>query len=214
MNVLAFDCSGRACRAAVVAETRPLAAGAAAGGQAETLVPLLARLVAESGLAWSEIGLIAVTIGPGSFTGLRIALAAARGLALAGGMALAGVPSFRALVAGVPPGECRGMLLAAIESGREEVFVQPFAADLAPLAAPAVLAPAAAARLASGPTWLVGDAAARLLPHIPGAALSGAPATPDPRVVAALALADHRAGRARPALPLYLRAPDVTLPAG
>ena len=87
MNILALDTSMGACSAAVLAVD-----GAArrlilrdvpmARGHAEALMPMVAEVMQESGLAFAELDLIAATLGPGSFTGVRIAIAAARGLAL------------------------------------------------------------------------------------------------------------------------------------
>ncbi|OIR09115.1 tRNA threonylcarbamoyladenosine biosynthesis protein TsaB [mine drainage metagenome] len=215
--VLAFDCSTAACSAAVLAAGAIRAARfqALARGQAEVLMPMIAEVMAEAGLGWPQLGLIGVVVGPGTFTGLRIALAAARGMAFAAGLPVAGVTSCAAVAHGVPEAERRGhTLLVAVDGKREDLFVQPFAADLTPLAPPRALMAAEAARLAEGPVLIAGDAGPRLAEALPGARLSAAPPLPDARIVAALALAQWRAGTALPPEPLYLRPPDVTLPPG
>src|SRR6202012_2465113 len=101
MKVLAFDCSGASCSAAVVVDDEPLAQHFATmeRGHAEALLPMIDTVLRAAKLAPPAIDLIAVTTGPGSFTGLRIGLAAARGLALANGIAAIGVTSFDAVVA-------------------------------------------------------------------------------------------------------------------
>lgn len=214
MNVLAFDCSTHSCSAAVRGAGRLLArrAEVMARGQAEVLMPMVEAVLAEAGLDWPSIGLIGVTVGPGAFTGLRIGLAAARGMALAGRLPVAGVTTFDAIAHAVPPDQRRGrILLVAIDSKRADLLVQPFDDELRALAEPVSVLPAAAARLFDGPLLLAGDAAARLSVERPDAALASAAGSPDAAVVALLAEARFAAGLALPPHPLYLRPPDVTV---
>lgn len=185
-------------------------------GQAEALMPMIETVVTESGAGFAGIDLLAVTIGPGGFTGLRIGIAAARGLMLATGLPLVGVTSFAAIAAAVPPARRTGLPLAvALESKRAEIYLQCFAADGPALADGTLVDPAdAAALLPPGPMLLAGDAAARLQPFLGGRArLLAEIVFPDPADIAALAAAQWRPGE-RPAapLPLYLRAPDTTQP--
>lgn len=219
MRILAFDCSTTGCAAAVLDGDRVLARGEAlpqeksGRGQAEALMPLLDQVMREAGLDWTQLGLIGVTVGPGSFTGLRIGLSAARGFALARDIPLAGVTTAEALAEGVPADERNTRpILVAIDSKRAEPFVQLFAPDLTPVAPVAAMRVEAAVKLATAPL-LVGDGAAKLVPLIPGAVLSRAPARPDPVTLARLAVRLHAEGRALPPEPLYLREADVTLPA-
>lgn len=214
-NILAFDCSTAGCSAVVLSGTRVLARGEAAPNtrQAEELMPLIARVMDGSGLRHDALEMIAVTVGPGSFTGIRLGLAAARGLALALGIEVAGVTTPEALACSIPAGELSGRpILVAIDSKRAELFVQPFDSSerrsLAPIAA---LPPEEAAHLLPEPPILVGDGAARLLPLIPGAILSSV-TNPDPLALALVARQRFEEGRARPPEPLYLRPADVTLP--
>src|SRR5215467_10709212 len=100
MKVLAFDCSGASCSAAVLIDDRPAAQRFAPmeRGHAETLLPMIETVLREAGLTPAMLDLLAVTVGPGSFTGLRIGLAAGRGLALARALPAIGVPSFDAVI--------------------------------------------------------------------------------------------------------------------
>ena len=220
MNILAFDCSMTGCAAAVLADARLLARGevpaATPGGrgQSEALMPLLAQVMDEAALDWKALDLVGVTVGPGSFTGLRIGLAAARGFGLALGLRVAGVSTPEALLAGLPAAE-RGThpVIVAIDSKRAEPFVQAFGRDLEPLRPVTALALDQVATLGLKAPLLVGDAAPRLLPLLPGAILSAAPPRPDPVALARLAARLVDEGRALPPEPLYLRPADVTLPA-
>ncbi len=214
VNVLAFDCAGSGSAVAVIASGRVAASriDPAPSGQAERLMPMIEAVCNEAGTSFTDLDLLAVTVGPGSFTGIRIGLAAARGLALATGLPCIGVTSFAAVASSVPP-DLRP-LAVALDSRRDEIFVQCFPAG-GEAGAPLMLRPDdAAGRLPQGAVWLAGDAAERLVPWLGLRAriVSGA-GRPDPGAIARLAAAAWRPGE-RPPLPrpLYLRAPDTTLP--
>lgn len=214
---LALDCTGASCSAALFEGDRLLADRfeAMERGQAEVLLPMVARLFAEAGRSSTTLGLVAVGVGPGSFTGLRIALAAAHGLALATGARLVGVSSLLALAEAQPQGD--GRLVVAVDSRREDLFclapgLWDDAIALSPHAAAAALAGAD-----GGPLRLAGtgrDALAQALRELPYAAAVRSADGPDltqAREIGRLALA----GRGLyPPEPLYLRPPDVSLPAG
>src|SRR5258708_28881455 len=113
--VLAFDCAVSGLDVALVRDGRRLA-GMSEGGrdQAARLLPAIATVLGEADIGRRELSLIAVTIGPGSFTGVRIGLAAARGLAVGLGVPLAGIATTSVLLAQAAP---RGRLVvAAIDS--------------------------------------------------------------------------------------------------
>ncbi|MFV3129541.1 tRNA (adenosine(37)-N6)-threonylcarbamoyltransferase complex dimerization subunit type 1 TsaB [Niveispirillum sp. KHB5.9] len=227
MITLGLDTATSACAVALwdAASGRTLAVRAETmqRGLAEKLVPMVQDTLAEAGVSFAQLSRIGVTVGPGTFTGLRIGLAAARGFALAAGCPLVGVTTLEAATTGLDEHARSGRtLLAAIESRRDDLFLQPFAAGLSPLAEPADVLPPdlpayAAAHLPAGPLLIVGDAAAR------AAAALGAWAG-DVQVVettgaaealatARIAAAQDAAGiAARVADPFYLRPPDVTLP--
>jgi len=220
VTVLAFDCAGRGCSAAVLAQGRVRAARSEPmeRGQAAALLPLIEATLADAGIGLGEADLLAVTVGPGAFTGVRIGLAAARGLALAAELPLVGVTSFAAVAAAVPVERQAGRTLAvALDSKRAEIFLQCFAADGAALD-PGALVPLDQADgfVPPGPVLVAGDAAERLMPFLFGRGERDAQAElPDPADIARVALARWRPGeRPEPPRPLYLRAPDTTLPRG
>ena len=219
-KTLGFDCSTTGCSAAVVDASGVLAALSLDPpvAQAEALIPLIGRVLEQAGLDWSAIGLIGVTVGPGSFTGLRIGLAAARGLGLARAIPVIGVGTAEAFAHALPPEERSGRtVFVAIESRRADFFAQSFDAGLAPLTPLSTRLPEAALADVPGPVVVAGDAGPRLVEfadrHAASVSFAGS-GPPDPVVVARLAAAHHAAGRGLPPVPLYLRPPDVTLRKG
>lgn len=215
MNVLAIDTSTSACSAAVLRDGHVLARRLTvmARGQSEALMPMMRDVLDESGLTIAGLDLLAVTVGPGAFTGLRIGLAAARGFALAAGLPLAGVPTPLAVAAAIPESERSGHTVAIVlDSRRDDPWVQLFCADLTPLGTVEATCPDAVASRLRGPVLVAGDAGARLLAVLPGAVAASSPGWPDAAVVARVGEELWREGRAAPAEPRYLRAPDVTLP--
>jgi len=207
MIVLAIDTALAACGVAVTEGARPLACRVAPmeRGHQEALAPLVAEVMAEAGLGFDRLDRLAVTVGPGSFTGLRVGLAFAKGLALALDLPCAGIGALEGLAAG---GE--GFAAAVIDARREHIYLQCFA-GAEPLMAPDILPAAeAAARLAElytgGEARLVGPGAALLEGVLPGARLEPRDWC-DPVAVARLAAA-RPVSRAAPR-PLYLRAPDA-----
>jgi tRNA threonylcarbamoyladenosine biosynthesis protein TsaB len=219
VSVLAFDTAGNGCSAAVLHEGRLAARrfAAMARGQAEQLLPMIEAVLGEAAVPIAALDLIAVTVGPGAFTGLRIGIAAARGLALASGVPALGITSFAAVAAQVPPEARAGRtLVVALDSRRAELYLQAFGHDGAPLGEGALVAPANLARwVPAGPLLLAGDAApalaAALAPRKPD--LAPGPGIADAADVARLAAAAWRPGlHPQAPRPLYLRAPDTTAP--
>ena len=97
---------------------------------------MLREVAAEGGIALAAVDRFAVTVGPGSFTGIRIGLATARGLALALKRPLIGLSTLEVLAAGVPAAERDGAVLAALDAGRERLYVQLFDRSLSALLEP------------------------------------------------------------------------------
>jgi tRNA threonylcarbamoyladenosine biosynthesis protein TsaB len=208
--ILAIDTSAAQCAVALIGANN--AAGDAAKepilerqtmdrGHAEHLFPMIEAVLGKAGVGYGDLSRIAVCTGPGSFTGVRIGVAAARGIALGRGIPVIGISRFEALAAEV------GGPVAICLSGRGGmIYLQAFGPDGAALAAPEMTTDIElAAAIPPGCTRFAGDAAPRL---------DGCPALlpdglPDPGVIARLAIG--RDGAPLPA-PLYLRGADAALP--
>jgi tRNA threonylcarbamoyladenosine biosynthesis protein TsaB len=185
------------------------------GRHAERLLALSGSLLGEAALGWADIDVIAVGVGPGGYTGLRIGLATAHGLALAHGARLVGVGTLRALAA--PLADVTA--LAIIDARRAELFVAAYAAD-EELLAPTLLTPSRLASLgeiATGPPLLaVGDGALAHREALESSGIAVADESSDAHrvrggAICRLAGADIAAGAGGGAVPLYLRLPDAEL---
>lgn len=185
-------------------------------GQAEALVPLIDRVVARSPEGFGGLTRVAATIGPGSFTGIRIGVAAARAIGLACRVPVVGVTTLAALAAeGIASGE-RSIVAAAIDARHGRVFIQVFGGNGATLFGPALLDLREAVNaIGAGPVRLFGSGAPLLAAEAQstGLAVDVAPriGAPDIAFVARLgALADPQTALPKP---LYLKAPDAKPPA-
>jgi len=112
-----------------------------ARGQAEALMPLLERLLAQAGCVWGDLAALGVGVGPGNFTGTRISVAAARGLSLAIGVPAIGVSAFE-LVRDPPGPGAHPAEIVSLPAPRDGAYVQPFGHG-APRGAPRLIDPAA-----------------------------------------------------------------------
>ena len=210
MIVLGLDTCLAACSVAVIDGERVLAHASQAmtRGHQESLAPMAKAVMAEAGVAFAQLDRIGATVGPGSFTGLRVGVAFAKGLASALAIPAVGVGTLKALAA-----EASGLVAAIIDARRDQVYLQLFDAGealMAPDVLPIGAATARLAELAMGqPMTLVGSGAPLLADAAPGARIL-TPEGCDARWVARLA-----AGRSpTPIRPLYLRPPDATLTGG
>lgn len=213
MRVLAFDTALEACSAAILDGGRVLAARSIpmARGHQERLAPLVAELLAEAGLTARELDRIGVTVGPGSFTGLRVGLAFAKGLGVALQRPVVGVGTLEALAASVE--DAGGPVVAAIDARREQLYAQAFR-DGRALGGPEALTLAdaeALARAHGAPVVLVGSGARLLAPAFPEASVDLRPGADPVTLARRVAAAPEPAARPRP---IYLRAPDAKLPGG
>ncbi len=189
---------------AAASHTRPNA-------HAELILPLVEQVLGEAGWARSSLELVAVGIGPGSFTGLRIGIALAQGIAMGLGIPVVGVGSLRAMAAAVPPDRV-GTRLPLLDARRNELFCAAYDAAglelLRPQALPRDSAPFTLRELAPGMAVFSGGVCAELgiasayrspeadLPHAAFTAAVGA--TLDPALA--------------PAEPLYVRDADAIKP--
>ena len=216
MRVLGLDAATAACSAALLEDGRILAEAEQPmqHGHAEALLPIVQKVM--TGTSFAGLDAIAVTVGPGGFTGIRVGLAAARGLGLAAKKPVLGVTTFAAIAHAARRQLGAGQrLLVLVESKRADVYAQLFAPDLSPLREPAALLPEQLpGYVGEGALLLAGDGCARVAALFPDALLAAGDGRPQARCVAALGAARlRRSGPpAAPPRALYLRAPDVTLP--
>jgi tRNA threonylcarbamoyladenosine biosynthesis protein TsaB len=219
MLILAIDTALDACAAGVLdTDAGKLIAHqsqAMKRGHAEALMPLIACVMKESGISFATLDRIAVTTGPGSFTGLRVGLSAARGIALAAGKPVVGLTTLTAYAAPVVSQNGEQPVISAIDARHDQVYFQVVSGDGSSLILPRVGSIDEALDAARfGAPHLVGNAAQILAdrwpadvpppfkvdpqpaPDITWVAWLGAAVTPD----------------TAPARPFYLRAPDAKLP--
>jgi tRNA threonylcarbamoyl adenosine modification protein YeaZ len=164
MRVLAIDTALEACSVAVIdteggsrARSRSLPM---ARGHAEALMPLVASVMSDARAEFDALDRIAVTVGPGSFTGLRVGVAAARGIGLAAGKPVVGLTTLAAIAVPFIDADDAKALLVAIDARHDHVYMQLFGPGGRTLVAPRVahLRDAIRAAMAS-PTRIVGNAA-------------------------------------------------------
>jgi tRNA threonylcarbamoyladenosine biosynthesis protein TsaB len=222
--LLAIDTAGSVCSVALGRGGIVLAMERQAlrHGHAEALLPMVDRVVAAAGLKPKVLDIIAAAVGPGGFTGIRVGLGAARGIALALQARAIGVTSFAAVAAPLANDRKQpGALLVALDSRRDDFYVQLYdRRAVMPLAAPQAVPPEAladyvAAIVGAGPLLVAGDmaeAAATALGRRPGIEIAAGSA-PDATGVLAAAWRQTKSDPAgSPLRPLYLRPPDVSLP--
>ncbi len=213
MILLAIDTSGSGCYAAIHDTAGEVTLGKAGEdigrGHAERLMDFVDEALANAGIELGAVDRVAVTVGPGSFTGIRVGVAAARGLSLALGVPSVGISTLAAIAAGYRQGHPGTPVFVAVDAKRGEAYCQAFSAAGAPIGEAAVLSldDAKAAAVAAGGA-IVGSASTLLGGGDEGEATAAVAI----EMVARLgALADPRADRPKP---LYLRGPDAKPQAG
>ena len=129
MKILALETSAKSVSVAVTEDGVLLAQSYQNRGltHSVTLMPLLDAMLQSAGLTLDDIGLVAVTHGPGSFTGLRIGVSAAKGLAWAKGLPCCGVSTLAAMAYGV--GDFNGLVVGAMDARRQQVYNALFKAE-------------------------------------------------------------------------------------
>lgn len=225
MRILALDTALGACSVALAEDGKIRARRYRdlTRGHAEVLMGLVDEVEEEAGFRSLDCDRLGVTVGPGTFTGLRVGLAAARGLALATGLPLVGITTLQAIAANTASETApeEGRVLALLDAKRGEVYTQHFEAHpyLAPVTQPQVLTLEAAEimvreAMEAHRTSLIGTGATLIAERIGASALaavSGASSQPDAAEVARLAARVDDPASAPPE-PLYLRAPDAKPP--
>lgn len=217
MRLLAIDTALAACSAAIfdfdkgiiASETLPMVRG-----HAEALVSLIGRVVEASGIDYPAIDRIVVTVGPGSFTGLRVGVAAARGIALATNKPCVGVTTLRALASPYAAADTKSTVLAVINARHSHLYFQGFDGSGDPLDNPRVIGvDALIASLPPGRVHIIGDAANMIEAVWPPTKISPIFTQIDAPDIAWVARLGARAELAHELpKPVYLRAPDAKPP--
>jgi len=220
MTILGIDCAGAACSAAIVRGTQTLAerSEAMSRGQAERIVPMIAEVLDTASSEATALDAVAVTVGPGAFTGVRIGLAAALGIARVTNIPVVGVTVTEAIAEDVPV-VSGARLLIALDSKRAD----PFCAVCVEKGGrwhcndPVMVRGTSAAMHEfsppnNAPLIVAGDGAEQAVAYMGYGEVSAACATPSPAQIAKLGAKSLADGTNRPAEPLYLREPDVSAP--
>ena len=211
MKLLVFDTSMAACSAAVIDTDRdlPLASAwvAMERGHAEALAPMLQEVMDEAGLAFADLDRIAVTMGPGTFTGVRIGLSTARGFGLALGIPVVGLDTLSAIAANVTATD--SPILVAADARKDEVYAACFDAAGKLLLGPAAMAVPVAGEGLTGGAIVLGTAADQVIAASGRGDLQRSRAGDLPVAANFAHLAVAMPGTKEMPLPLYLRAPDA-----
>lgn len=216
VRVLAIDTALGACSACIwqAGDAEPLAAESLPmeRGHAEALLPLIERVASQVEGGFERLDRVAVTVGPGSYTGLRVGISAARGIGLAAGIPVVGVATLSAFIAPLMVKERRGLFTAAVDAKHGHIYIQAIAPGGRTIIQPSLMSYRDAIRvLGSGPLLISGSAAVMLAAEarMQGveAHVTDMPMAPDIVWVARLgALADPSQALPKP---LYLRDPDA-----
>jgi len=216
-TILALDAAGSACSVALWRDGKILQSCFAEMdyGHAQALMPMVEEVITPHGYA--ALDLICVGTGPGAYTGLRIAISAARGLALATGLPALGIENFEVHALAARRRGGHGPLAVILETRRAEFYVRLFDADDAPRGEAEVLEGEALGELLASqarPLFLAGDAVARFLSDatvvldIAGKHMGHA----DAALLAEIAGRRPVVQNTAPPSPVYLRPPDATPP--
>jgi len=217
MNTLALDTSMGACSAALVSRdgtARNIFARAErmARGHAEALMPMVAEVMSESGLGFAELDVIAATTGPGSFTGVRIAISAARAIALVTGAKLFGIDSLTVMAREAHKVAGRAPFAVAVDARRGMLYFGLYDEVAGKLDGPRLIAPDdAVALLPDALRAVCGSGAPLLAEAAAGQGIQIEAALPDlePDAIELAALAEDSGETVTALRPLYLRPPDA-----
>jgi tRNA threonylcarbamoyladenosine biosynthesis protein TsaB len=219
MLILAIDTALDACAAAVfdthAGKLVAQESQAMKRGHAEALMPLIARVMKESGIAFDALDRIAVTTGPGSFTGLRVGLSAARGIALAASKPAVGVTTLAAYAAPIVSESAELPIISAIDARHDHVYLQVVSGNGGALVTPRLASVSEALEAARfGAPHLVGNAAGILADRWPADAPP--PVKVEPRAAPDIVWVAWLGAAVDPATalarPFYLRVPDAKPP--
>lgn len=225
MNILAFDTSMKACSVAVLRGREGehglfQAFEKRDRGHMERLMPMIEQVMGKAGLEYQELDRIAVTTGPGTFTGVRIGISSARALALAADCPLVSTTSLQVMAwsAQGQLGDAAGVsqsdhsIAIAVDARRGQIYFQLYAADASEMTEPVALTLDAAARLLPGTAIFISGSAASQLANIadqPNRAVRAVAAGLQPEAAVLVRKAKDLPLAKGPVSPLYLRPPDA-----
>ena len=210
MKVCAIDTSLTGCGCAVVDSDGGILAHSSreiGRGHAEILLPMVEATLKNADKALGDIDRFAVTIGPGSFTGIRVGVSAARGFALVTGAPVSGVLTLDALAQGAMEPAHDGEIVALIDARRGEVYLRRYSSNAVPIDEPRLVAVESLAHEPISAGALVVGSGAALLPAAFAPAQRIDMASPDVVQVAWRAIAEIE--MPKPAEPIYIRPPDA-----
>jgi tRNA threonylcarbamoyladenosine biosynthesis protein TsaB len=218
MKILAIDCAASLCAACVydaaVNEELGRSVLDLGKGHAEHLMKVVDEAIAQSGIQFAELDAIAVSIGPGSFTGVRVGVSAARGYALALKIPAIGVNTLEALAASTRIEHPNRAVLVALSSAKDDLQAAVYDGDGAVLESPAIIDMKRAVEFAQRYHPILAGTAAEKIAESAGGGfdIGTLAATVDIAIYARLAAA--KGGSSEKPAPLYLREPDAKPQAG
>ena len=215
MRILAIDTACGACSAAVFDGASRASLGlrseAMAHGHAEALAPMVEAIMGELEGGFASLGAIAVTVGPGSFTGIRVGLAMARAMGLTLGIPVVGVSTLVAFAAPLLDDPQPGVIVSAIDAKHGSVYFQAFEPTGRPLFGPRVASFRDAARaIGIGPARVAGDGAKLFAQEAQRAGIAAEPlGDPFPDIVAVARIGLAADAQDWPARPIYVKPPNA-----
>jgi tRNA threonylcarbamoyladenosine biosynthesis protein TsaB len=219
MNLLAIDCSASLCAASVYDTLDDKELGRSVldlgKGHAERLMAVVADALKNAGIAFPDLGAVAVSVGPGSFTGVRVGVSAARGFALALKIPAIGVTTLEALAAEARDAFGARAVLGALDGGRGEIQAAVYDEFGVTVYAPAVITLSQAADLAMkfSPV-LVGTAANMIADALPSQVFDTGPLSATADIAIYARVAGKKGANGDKPAPVYLREPDAKPQAG
>jgi len=221
LNVLAFDTTAASCSVAICGGGQILSEEQVIldRNHAEVLVPMIEHVLRESSMSYRDLDLLAVTTGPGAFTGIRVGLATAKGIALATNLPLIGISNFEVLAHSVPQFERKGKnILVLIETKRADFYACIYDEKIELKSKPSVVEPHRLKDFIEiGPTLIIGNARDRGLKIIQEMdkeiSCSEYGLDLEAKILAELSIRKFNAGvnYAMPS-PFYIKSPDVNTP--
>lgn len=218
MYILAFDTTAAACSIILQQDDKVLSQfhETMDFGQSEVLIPTISEMLSQHNLKFTDLGLLLVCVGPGSFTGVRSSISAAKTFPLAcSELALGGISAFDAYVLGLNENERADVNAVIIETKRDDFYIQLFNRNLQKITPPQALVYEDILPLLRGKkVSLIGDGVERFLSRPSGLSLHSIqmPESLDIELLARAGIKQYQDKRLDYPKPLYLRAPDVSAP--